>query len=70
MAGNAAVSALVEHHATLYQDLADPVALLRAAKVEGERGTALNAFWPYAGSDAPAALHTDEVAAIAKAAQE
>ena len=31
MVGNAAVAAMVEHHAALYADLRDPVALLRAS---------------------------------------
>lgn len=43
---------MVEHHAVLYADLADPVALLR-----GERGaTALGRFWSYSGADRPADL--------------
>ena len=37
------IAAMVEHHAMLYRDLADPVALLRGAR--GER--ALGAFWSY-----------------------
>lgn len=38
-----AVAAMVEHHATLYRDLADPVALLR-----GEHRTSMSGYWPYA----------------------
>ena len=41
------MAAFVEHHALLYEDLRDPVALLR-----GETSTTLSGFWPYAG-DAP-----------------
>lgn len=56
-----AVTAMVEHHAALYQDLADPVALLR-----GERpGTALAGYWPYADTSAdaqPQALSAERVA--------
>jgi demethylspheroidene O-methyltransferase len=56
-----AVAAMVEHHAALYQDLADPVALLR-----GERAaTALAGYWPYADASAdatPQALSADRVA--------
>lgn len=37
------VAAMIEHHATLYQDLVDPVALLR-----GERDTSMSGYWPYA----------------------
>lgn len=44
MVGNAALVAMIEHHATLYADLRDPVALLR-----GESGPrAMAAYWPYA----------------------
>jgi demethylspheroidene O-methyltransferase len=44
MVGNGALAAMVEHHATLYADLRDPVALLRD---EGA-GSAMAAYWPYA----------------------
>lgn len=44
--GNPGVAAMVEHHALLYRDLSDPVALLR-----GDRGgTELRRFWRY-GAD-------------------
>ncbi|PPD19177.1 MAG: methyltransferase [Methylocystis sp.] len=47
MLGNPSVAAFVEHHTLLYDDLRDPVALLR-----GETTTRLSAFWPYAkGAD-------------------
>ncbi|MCW2316026.1 demethylspheroidene O-methyltransferase [Rhodoblastus acidophilus] len=50
---NPSISSFVEHHALLYADLADPVALLR-----GETATKLSGFWPYAnrkaGDPAPA----------------
>jgi demethylspheroidene O-methyltransferase len=56
-----AIAAMVEHHARLYQDLADPIALLR-----GERGaTALAGYWPYADTApgaAPEALPAERVA--------
>jgi demethylspheroidene O-methyltransferase len=39
------VAAMVEHHALLYGDLADPVRLLR----DPGRMTALGGYWPYAG---------------------
>jgi demethylspheroidene O-methyltransferase len=43
--GNPGIAAMVEHHALLYADLADPVALLR-----GQTGpTQLAGYWPYAG---------------------
>ena len=43
---------MIEHHALLYADLADPVALLR------ERGadTRLSRYWAYAGDRSGAAL--------------
>ncbi|MDP4021301.1 methyltransferase [Methylobacterium sp. NEAU 140] len=42
--GNPGVQAMIDHHALLYADLADPVALLR-----GEAGpTRLAGYWPYA----------------------
>jgi demethylspheroidene O-methyltransferase len=44
MVGNTALIAMIEHHATLYADLRDPVALLRGQS--GPRGMA--AYWPYA----------------------
>ena len=56
MVGNKAVASMVEHHAALYADLADPVALLRAS-ADGPRQGALASYWPYAdavtGRDAP-----------------
>jgi demethylspheroidene O-methyltransferase len=56
--GNPAISAMIEHHALLYQDLRDPVALLRGR----EPPTALAKYWPYARADRPDALNADEVA--------
>jgi demethylspheroidene O-methyltransferase len=56
--GNPAVAAMVEHHALLYADLSDPVALLR-----GEQGPGgLNRYWPYADAERPAALGSAQVA--------
>jgi demethylspheroidene O-methyltransferase len=70
MVGNRAVAAMVEHHATLYGDIADPVALLRR-----EGRPAMAGYWPYvayagaeAGAEAvtgpasPAALAPERVA--------
>ena len=45
MLGNPSIGAFVAHHALLYEDLRDPVALLR-----GESQTQLSQFWPYAAS--------------------
>jgi demethylspheroidene O-methyltransferase len=44
MVGNAALAAMIEHHAALYADLRDPLALLRD---EGA-GSAMSGYWPYA----------------------
>lgn len=54
------VAAMIEHHATLYDDLADPVALLR-----GERDTSMSGYWPYADTapgTAPERLDTERIA--------
>ena len=58
MVGNGALAAMVEHHAALYADLRDPVALLRD---EGA-GSAMSAYWPYASYP-----HADELPARAVA---
>ena len=57
LVGDTAIASMVEHHATLYADLADPVALLRGES----RGTAMASYWPYAAADAPDALASDRV---------
>lgn len=46
MVGNVALAAMVEHHAVLYADLADPVGLLRAPAGK----SALARYWPYAAA--------------------
>lgn len=50
LCGNAGLADMIAHHALLYTDLADPVALLRR---DGGQGR-LAAFWPYAEADDPA----------------
>lgn len=58
MVGNAAVAAMVEHHAVLYSDLRDPVALLR-----GEAPSGLAGYWPYAtGSGGAGRMSPERVA--------
>lgn len=59
LVGNAAIVAMIEHHAALYADLADPVALLRR---EAGDGGALAGYWPYAGAPVPGALPPERVA--------
>jgi demethylspheroidene O-methyltransferase len=56
--GNPAVGAMIAHHAMLYRDLADPVALLKAEAPETE----LARFWPYATAADPHALGAEAVA--------
>ena len=59
LVGNVGLAAMVEHHAALYRDLSDPLALLR-----GEAGPReLAGYWPYAGTEAPGALPAQQVAA-------
>ena len=62
VAGNPGIAAMVEHHAHLYADLNDPIALLRGTMP----ATSLGAYWPYADAPSPAALAPDEVAAYSK----
>jgi demethylspheroidene O-methyltransferase len=62
MVGNRAIAAMVEHHATLYADLRDPVALLRR-----EGRPAMAGYWPYEAAassavESPAALAPERVA--------
>jgi demethylspheroidene O-methyltransferase len=52
MLGNPGIAAMVEHHAALYADLADPVALLRGDRSDRK----LSRYWPYAGEAAPSEL--------------
>jgi len=60
--GNPGIAAMVEHHATLYGDLADPVALLR----ERTTATGLGGYWPYAGAERPHDLPPERVAAYTR----
>jgi len=59
LVGNSAVLAMIEHHALLYADLADPVALLRGESPPA----ALAAYWPYAQANDPAQVEPARVAA-------
>jgi len=56
--GNPSVAALIAHHALLYRDLADPVALLRGPGGGGE----LAAYWAYARDGKAADLSGDSIA--------
>lgn len=57
MVGNHAVAAMLEHNVLLYDDLRDPVALLRGG---GE--TRLAAYWPYSRAAHPADAPPEAVA--------
>jgi demethylspheroidene O-methyltransferase len=56
--GNGGLRDMIAHHALLYQDLADPVALLRSGGGQG----ALAKFWPYAAYEKPDQADSDAVA--------
>jgi demethylspheroidene O-methyltransferase len=56
--GNPGVVAMIEHHAMLYSDLKDPVALLRGEAGAGQ----LAAYWPYAGNGSAAGLPHEAIA--------
>ena len=68
MVNNEALTAMVEHHALLYADLEDPVALLR-----GQAGsTRLAGYWPYAADRARAGVeagHAVEYSKLMSASQ-
>ncbi len=56
LVGNEAVLSMIEHHAILYADLDDPVAMLRA-----RGGGELARYWAYARSDDPSTLAAPNV---------
>lgn len=58
MRGNPGIAAMVEHHAMLYADLADPVALLRGDKLSTE----LRDYWAYAQPRIASTFSADEIA--------
>ncbi len=57
--GNPSLAAMVDHHAMLYADLADPVALLRGTPESQQ----LKAFWAYAKNPRPADSAPEQVRA-------
>ena len=62
LAGNPGIEAMISHHQLLYQDLCDPLALLR-----GEVSTTrLASYWPYAGSEQAGGLPSDQVRAYSE----
>ena len=48
VAGHPGIRAMIEHHAALYHDMEDPVALLRDQVSEGQ----MTAYWPYVETQA------------------
>lgn len=49
VAGHPGIRAMIEHHAVLYHDMQDPVALLRDQLQDAQ----MAAYWPYASNGAP-----------------
>ena len=47
VAGHPGIRAMIEHHAVLYHDMQDPVALLRDQMSDGQ----MMAYWPYVETD-------------------
>jgi demethylspheroidene O-methyltransferase len=58
LANNPSLTAMIEHHRHLYDDLRDPLSLLRGAP----EATQLSNYWPYATADNPAGLTDTQVA--------
>ncbi len=57
IAGNPSIALMVQHHAMLYRDLEDPIALLRGEP----KSKLLTQYWPYATADRPSSLAPDAV---------
>ncbi|WP_133612734.1 methyltransferase [Dongia mobilis] len=60
LVGNPAIAAMVRHHRLFYDDLRNPVALLRGA----QPSTGLGTFWPYAGATEPTAVSVAPYSAL------
>lgn len=56
VAAHAGIRAMIEHHAVLYHDMQDPVALLRDQVSDGQ----MAAYWPYSAMDAADDSKPDE----------
>ncbi len=63
LVGNTGVLALVRHHRLAYQDLADPVALLRQG---ADFRTELSRYWSYADAPRPQSIDDTRVAAYSE----
>jgi demethylspheroidene O-methyltransferase len=62
---NPGVTAMIEHHGLLYDDLRDPVALLRGETTQ----TALANYWPYAKGAGEGAAAPDDYSALMAVSQ-
>jgi demethylspheroidene O-methyltransferase len=59
---DAGLARMIEHNALLYEELRDPLALLRRPATRGaNRGTALSDYWPYVDADRRAGLDAADV---------
>ena len=59
---DAGLARMIEHNALLYEELRDPLALLRRPTAHGaNRGTALSDYWPYVDADRRASLDSADV---------
>lgn len=63
LVGNTGVLALIRHHRLAYQDLADPVGLLRQG---ADFRTELSRYWSYADAPRPQAIDDSRVAAYSE----
>ncbi len=63
LVGNTGVLALIQHHRMAYQDLADPVSLLRRG---ADFRTELSRYWSYADAPRPQAIDDTRVAAYSE----
>ncbi len=63
--GNPGVKAMIDHHALLYEDLRDPVALLRGAP----EATRLARFWRYGPGDGTGQVESAEYTRLMAASQ-
>jgi demethylspheroidene O-methyltransferase len=62
IAGNPSIALMVQHHAMLYRDLADPISLLKGQATSRQ----LASYWPYATAKSPSNLANDEVAGYSR----
>jgi demethylspheroidene O-methyltransferase len=67
LVGNTGVLALIRHHRLAYQDLADPVGLLRQG---ADFRTELSRYWSYADAPRPQAIDDSRVAAYSEIMRE